>query len=116
MSASRRLHKGHAGPKRPAFESAAPDRAVSLGSTSAPANVSEFANQPKNGVLPIRLAQLALDVVSGPFGARAAARPGFPPAGRGAGPLRVRGGSPPLPRGVPAAGSARLDPRRALVA
>src|SRR3954468_9996144 len=30
-----------------------------------------------NGLLPIRLAQLALDVVSGPSGVRAAARSGF---------------------------------------
>src|SRR4051794_35598311 len=67
------------------------------------------------GLLPIRLAQLALDVVSGPSGVRAAARPGFPHAGRGAGPLRVRAG-PPSPRGVPVAGLARLDRRRALVA
>src|SRR3954454_14085001 len=68
------------------------------------------------GVLPIRLAQLALDVVSGPSGVRAAARPGFLHAERGAGPLRARGGQPPSPRGVPVAGSAHLDRRRALVA
>src|SRR3954453_10429485 len=67
-------------------------------------------------LLPIRLAQLALDVVSGPSGVRAAARPGFPHAGRGAGPLRVRGGPPPSPPGVPVAGSAHLDRWRALVA
>src|SRR3954452_591569 len=68
------------------------------------------------GVIPIRLAQLALDIVSGPSGVRAAVRPGFPHTGQGAGPLRVRGGPPPSPRGVPVAGLARLDRRRALVA
>src|SRR3954464_14098778 len=58
------------------------------------------------GRMPIRLAQLALDVVSGPSGVRAAVRPGFPHTGQGAGPLRVRGGPPPSPRGVPVAGLA----------
>src|SRR3954464_3329391 len=67
-------------------------------------------------LMPIRLAQLALDVVSGPSGVRAAVRPGFPYTGQGAGPLRVRGGPPPSPPGVPVAGFARLDRRRAPVA
>src|SRR4051812_6747971 len=40
----------------------------------------------------------------------------LPARQRGAGPLRVRGGLPPLLRGVPVAGLAHLDRRRALVA
>src|SRR4051794_8826881 len=69
----------------------------------------------ESALMPIRLAQLALDVVPRPSSVRAAARPGLPHAERGAGPLRVRGG-PPLPRGMPVGGLVRLDRRRALMA